>query len=330
MYLCAISPLTASSMTMHVRLLLLLVLGQATLTRANDPLDWSELQLLYAADLAIDARFVRQDDAHVWVKVAVVLRDRDFGIRAGDVVRVDKAASYDCGYSWNIGELRRWRLYLQKEEGQGHWALSRHSAGSAIHFINGQAIMHMPAWVELPIAEFDRCMIEFQTCYTSSDSGNTFTARCTQARIDSLAANNDILAQFEKQGHLLSAELLYPDPVPPPPDPAPAPSIRECVWLEQRPRLITEGTDTTGPSIAFELPDPTPAALDAGPVIMRVRIDAEGRMHDATLVHRSNPQRDTQALRALAATPRVEPGRDRGLPTACIELIPFRFKLVEK
>jgi TonB family protein len=323
-------------MTMHVRLLLLLALGQATLARANDPLDWSELQLLYAADLAIDARFVRQDDAHVWVKVAVVLRDRDFGIRAGDVVRVDKAASYDCGYSWNIGEQRRWRMYLQKEEGKAHWALSRHNAGSAIHFIHDRAIMHMPAWVELPIAEFDRCMLEFQTCYASADSGNTFTPRCTQARIDSLAANNAILAQFEKQGRTVTAASLFPvdpifaEPVPAATHPDPPPPIRECVWLEQQPRSLSAGTDTNGPSIQFTLSDPTPGVLGAGNVIVRVLIDTDGSLRDATILRGSTPQRETEALRALAAAPRLEPGRDNGVPTACYEVIPFRFKLTEE
>jgi hypothetical protein len=86
---------------------------------ATDPLSWSELQLLYHADLAIDARYVREDDAHFWVQVNTVLRDTGFGIKTGDAIRVDKAAAYDCGYPLNIGEIRRWRLYLQKEEGKG-------------------------------------------------------------------------------------------------------------------------------------------------------------------------------------------------------------------
>lgn len=316
-------------MNMFLRILLLLALLQVSKARANDPLDRSELQLLYASDLAIDARYVREDDAHLWVKVVAVLRDKGHGIVAGDHIRVDKAASSDCGYPWNIGDLRRWRMYLQKEEGKGHWALSRHNAGSAIHFIHGQAIMHMPAWVEMPIAEFDRCLIEFQTCYTSADSGNTFTALCDQARIDSLAADNAILAQFEKQGRTVTAEHLYADPVQPPAEPQP-PSIRECIWLEQRPRLVTDSVETGPTHIAFDLPDPTPGALNSGTVIMRVLVDAEGRMQRATIVHGSTQARETQALRAIAATGRVEPGRDQGVPTACYEVIPFRFKQPEE
>lgn len=316
-------------MNMSQRLLLLLALLVTSMARAKDPLDRSELQLLYAADLAIDARYVREDEGHLWVRVVTVLRDKGFGIGPGDHIRVDKAASYDCGYPWNTGGLRRWRMYLQKEEGQGHWALSRRNAGSAIHFIQGQAIMHMPTWVELPIAEFDRCLIEFQTCYTSADSGNTFTALCDQARIDSLAAHNAILAQFEKQGRTVTAEHLYADPVPPPTAPPPPPT-RECIWLEQRPRLVTDSAETKSTPIAFNLPDPTPGAPNSGTVIMRVLVDAEGRMQHATIVHGSTPERETQALRAFAAAGRVEPGRMNGVPTACYEVIPFRFKLPEE
>lgn len=322
-------------MKMLLRLLLLLALLLPTLARANDPLDWSELELLYAADLAIDARYVRQDDEHLWVRVITVLRDRGHGIKAGDHIRVDRAASYDCGYDWNIGDQRRWRLYLQKEEGKGHWALSRHSAGSAIHFIRGQAIMHMPARVEMPIAEFDRCMIEFQTCYTSADSGNTFSILCDQARIDSLAAHNAILAQFEEQGRTVTAAALFPadptiaPPVPASPDPAPTP-IRECAWLEQPPRPLTDGSDGNDASLRFVLPDPTPDALGPGNVIIRVLVDTEGLMRDATILRGSTPQRQTEALRALAAAPRLQPGRDRGVPTACYETLPIRFKPVEE
>lgn len=316
-------------MNMHMRFLFLLAVLQSSLARANDPLDWSELQLLYAADLAIDARFVRQDESHVWVKVAVVLRDRGFGIRAGDAIRVDKAASYDCGYPWNIGEERRWRMYLQKEEGQGHWALSRHSGGSAIHFIHDRAIMHMPAWVELPIAEFDRCMIEFQTCYASSDSGNTFTARCAQARIDSLAANNAILAQFEKQGRTVSAELLYPDPVPAAPEPASANPIRECAWLEQPPRKPGEQGDADAPPIVLSVVDPTPDAM-VQRTVMRVLVDTDGRIRDATILRASTPQRDAAALRAIGDLPALKPGRSKGVPTACYEVFPVVFTIPEK
>lgn len=317
-------------MRMIQRLLLLLAVLPATLARANDPLDRSELQLLYAADLAIDARFVRQDAQHLWVRVVAVLRDRGHGIEAGDHIRVDKAASSDCGYDWNIGEQRRWRLYLQKEEGQGHWALSLHSAGSAIPFIRDRAVMHLPAWVELPSAEFDRCMIEFQTCYASADSGNTFTARCDQARIDSLAARNAILAQFEKQGRTVTAAHLFAEPVSPVAEPLPPPPIRECALLEQPPRPLTDGTDGNEASMRFTLPDPTPDALGAANVIVRVLVDTEGLMRDATILRGSTPQRVTEALRALAAAPRLEPGRDRGVPTACYETIPFRFKLTEE
>jgi len=313
----------ASLLCMLTRLVLLIGFLMPGMALANDLLDWSELQLLYASDLAIDARFVRQDDAHLWVRVEAVLRDKSHGIVPGDHIRVDKGASTDCGYDWNIGELRRWRLYLQKEAGKGHWALSRRSTGSAIHFIHDRAILHMPTWVELPIAEFDRCMIEFQTCYTSADSGNTFTASCDQARIDSLAAHNAILAQFERQGRTVTAAHLFAAPEIPVVEPPPAP-IRECVWLDQAPRM--HGDD---PSIVVSVLDPTPHALDPRTVV-RVLIDVDGRIRDATILRASNPQRDAEALRAVGALPVLEPGRSKGVPTACYQVFPIRFILKEE
>lgn len=315
---------------MRFRFGLLLALMLPFHVTANDPLDWSELQLLYAADLAIDARFVRQDDAHVWVKVAVVLRDRGFGIRAGDAIRVDKAASYDCGYPWNIGDQRRWRLYLQKEEGQGHWALSRHSGGSAIHFIHDRAIMHMPAWVELPIAEFDRCMIEFQTCYASSDSGNTFTARCAQARIDSLAAHNAILAQFEKQGRTVGGEHLFAEPV------LAVEQVPEQ-GAEQEPPLsfveempVFPGGDVAmigflQRTVRYPLVDRENGVQ--GRVYVGFVVEEDGSLSDVGVVRGVTPGMDKEAVRAITAMPPWTPGRIRGKPVRVRMVVPITFML---
>ncbi|MCC7501013.1 MAG: energy transducer TonB [Flavobacteriales bacterium] len=308
---------------MRFRLLILCLLPFQLF--ATDPLSWSELQLLYHADLAIDARYVREDDAHFWVRVNAVLRDTGFGIKAGDAIRVDKAAAYDCGYPLNIGEIRRWRLYLQKEEGKGQWALLERMAGSAVHLIRERAILHMPTRVELPIAEFDRCMIEFQTCYDMVDSTDAFIARCPQARIDSLAANNAILAQFEKQGRTVTAAHLFEAPEIPVVEPPPAP-MRECAWLDQRPRKLGASGDANDPPIQLSVVDPTPHALEPR-TVLRVVVDVDGRLRDATILRASTPERDTAALRALSALPALEPGRTNGVPTACFEVFPVRFTI---
>ncbi len=306
---------------MRFRLLFLCLLPGPIL--ANDPLSWTELQLLFHADLAIDARYVREDDAHFWVRVNTVLRDTGFDIKTGDAIRVDKAAVYDCGYPLNIGETKRWRLYLQKEEGKGQWALLERMAGSAVHFLHERAIIHMPAQVELPILEFDRCMIEFQTCYDLVDSTDSFIARCPQPRIDSLAAHNAILAQFEKQGRTVTAAHLFEPPEVPVMGPPPTP-MRECVWLDERPRNLGTPVEANAPTIQLSVVDPTPNALEP-PTVVRVVVDVDGQLRDATILRASTPQRDTAALRAISALPALDPGRTKGVPTTCFEVFPIRF-----
>lgn len=305
---------------MFLRSLILCLLPMQV--HATDPLTWTELQLLYHSDLAIDAQLVRQDGAHVWVRVNEVLRDTGFGIRAGDAIRVDKAAAYDCGYPLNLVDARRLRLYLQKEVGKGEWALLKRMAGSAVHFIRDRAYMNMPATVELPIAEFDRCMIEFQTCYVMVGESDDFIARCPQARIDSLAKHNAIITQFEKQGRTVTAAHLFAEPEMPAVDPPPPAPIRECVWLEQPPRILADQGDD--PSSMLSVVDPTPDALGQRTVV-RVLIDVDGRIRDGIILRASNPQRDSVALRAIAAMPLMEPGRNKGVPTACYEVFPIRF-----
>ncbi|MBL7937909.1 MAG: energy transducer TonB [Flavobacteriales bacterium] len=302
-----------------------LALMSPRVVAGNDPLDWSELQRLYACDLAIDARYVREDKAHLWVKVVAVLRDLGYSIVQGDHIRVDKMASTDCGYAWNIGKERRWRFYLQKEEGKGHWALLQRSTGSAIDFFHDRALLQMPAAVELSIAEFDRCMIEFQTCYASADSGNTFSTLCDQARIDSLARGNAIIAQFEKQGHSVTAAHLF-EPPEVPVQPAPPPVIRDCALLEQPPRKLGATSDDTDAPFRLSVLDPTPDSL-ASRTILRVLVDVDGHIRDATVVRASTPQRDGAALRAVGDLPALEPGRQNGVPTACYEVFPIRFIL---
>jgi hypothetical protein len=183
--------------------------------------------------------------------------------------------------------------------------------------------MHMPAWVELPIAEFDRCMIEFRTCYDMVDSTDAFIARCPQTRIDSLAAHNAILAQFERQGRTVTAAHLFAPPEIPVVEPPSLP-IRECVWLDQRPRKNGAADDADDAPIQLSVVDPTPNALDPRTVV-RVLVDVDGRIRDATIVRASTPQRDAAALHAIDALPVLEPGRNKGVPTACYEVFPIRF-----
>jgi TonB family protein len=64
--------------------------------------------------------------------------------------------------------------------------------------------------------------------------------------------------------------------------------------------------------------------------VMRVLVDTDGRIRDATIVRASTPQRDTAALRAISELPVLAPGRNKGVPTACYEVLPVRFTLPEE
>jgi hypothetical protein len=184
--------------------------------------------------------------------------------------------------------------------------------------------MNMPAPVELSIAEFDRCMIEFQTCYDMVGDTDDFIARCPQARIDSLAAHNPILAQFERQGRTVTAAHLFAGSETPSVEP-PTSTIRECVRLDERPRMKGESLGADGSPLSVSVVDPTPGAPGPREVVLNVLVDTDGRVHDATILRGSNAQRDTEAFRTISKLPLMEPGRSKGVATACYEEFPVRF-----
>ncbi|HNR56484.1 MAG TPA: energy transducer TonB [Flavobacteriales bacterium] len=283
-----------------------------------------ELVMLYTADLVVDADYVRSDEVHLWVRVNAVLVDTGYGIVKGDHLRIDRAASTDCGYPWSLGQARRWRFYLQKEEGKGHWALQEHDAVSAVPVRDGRTTLNMPALLELGAAELDRWLVEFRTCYGPADQRLSFPVVTTAGRLDSLAAHNPVIAQLEAQGRTIDPVRLYPDPVERVPVvPAPAP-VRECAWLEQQPTTL--GGAPLESLFQERLVDPSPQALGGGPVILRALIDASGQWQDIEVLRASTPRRDAAALQMGSQLPMVRPGELRGSAVPCLFTFPVRFK----
>ncbi len=295
---------------------------------------WPELVMLHEADLAIDAALVRHDEAHFWVKVGTVLRDTGFGIKAGDVIRVKNGYSHSCGFPWLVDGHRRWRLYLQKDEGKGNWSLKDRNADCAIGIHDGQTTIFMPRDINLPVDEFDRCLLEFQTCYAMDDTGWTFHTTATEARIAELAATNAIIAEFEQVGRTVRPRYLFEEPPieePPMPRPPAEPMAEwECPLLEEPPSFANGG----GPE-AFDafrkdrVRDPVPEDDVHGNVFVRILIDAEGNTTEPSILRGLGPEYDGEVMRLVGEFPQWRPGKHRGIATACYMNLPFRFELPE-
>jgi len=128
---------------------------------------------------------------------------------------------------------------------------------------------------------------------------------------------------------VLSAEQLFGGPEIPLVQPPPMP-IRECAWMEERPRKRGDTTNTDEPVLSMTLSDPTPMAPGSNTVLLRVLINVDGRVHDATILRGSNAQRNTAALRTISTLPLMEPARNKGIPTSCYEVFPIRFVVPEE
>ncbi len=283
-----------------------------------------ELVMLYTADLVVDADYVRSDEVHLWVRVNAVLVDTGYGIVKGDHLRIDRAASTDCGYPWSLGQARRWRFYLQKEEGRGHWALKEHDAMSAIPVRDGRTNLNMPALMELGASELDRWLVEFRTCYGPADRSLNFPVVTTAGRLDSLAAHNPVIAQLEAQGRTIDPARLFPDPVQRMPvEPVPAPLL-ECALLEQQPTTL--GGAPVESLFQERSLDPSPQTVGSGAVILRAMVDASGQWQDLEVLRASTPERDAAALQLASQLPMVRPGESGGSAVPCLFTFPVRFK----
>ena len=308
-------------------LLLLLHVALAPPVEAfhSEPGWWPELVMLYASDLAIDADLVRQDEEHFWVRVRTVLRDTAYGIKAGDHIRVDRTSAYDCGWPWRPEVHRRWRLYLHKDPGKGNWSLLEHSADRAIGISTDRTVIFMPKDIWLPVDEFDRCLLEFQTCYAMDGGDHSFHAVTSVERIDSLAGSNPIIAEFERIGRAFKVdEILEPPPLPPPaPDP-----IAECPFLEEEPGFAEgSGPDAFKAFTKEHLRYPVDAGDKEGHVYIRVLITEEGLTAGVEVLRGLGPEYDAEAVRLAGEFPTWSPGKRDGMAKACYQNLPIRFKL---
>lgn len=289
------------------------------------PLDMRyELIMLFTVDLVVDAGLVRTDEAHIWVRVNSVLNDERFGIVNGDYLRVDRGASIDCGYPWSLGNDRRWRLYLQKEEGKGRWALQERDAASAVPIRNGTTSLYMPAGIELTASEMNRCLIEFRSCYAIVDSSLDFTLNTARSRLDSLASGNPVITRLEAQGRTIDPVRVVPEPVGIKPLALFPTPLLECALIEQRP--TTSADEPMETLFAERLPDPTPAIIDGNRVILRALIDTSGNWHQPELVKGSTLERDNAAMKFAEQLPRVKPARRHGKAVPCLFTFPVRFE----
>lgn len=288
-----------------------------------------ELVMLYTSDLVVDADFVRSDDDHLWVRVNAVIVDAGYGIVKGDHLRIDRAASTDCGYPWTVGQDRRWRFYLQKEEGRGHWALKEHDAVSAIPVRNGRTSLNMPALLELGASELDRCLMEFRTCYGPADRSLAFPVVTSAGRLDSLASHNPVIAQFEAQGRTIDPKRLYPDPVEVAQVELVPPSVPllACALLEHQPTTLAGASLES--LFAERSVDPSPQTLGSNKVLMRALIDASGQWQDPEILKGSTPERDAAAMVVFSQLPTVKPAEIHGIAAPCLFTFPVRFKVPE-
>ena len=80
----------------------------------------------------------------------------------------------------------------------------------------------------------------------------------------------------------------------------------------------------TKPPRVVELADAPNPEKRAAEVVLRIRIDAEGRVTDATVLQSAGPTFDASAIEALKAS-RFEPAEIDGKPAAIVSQIPMPF-----
>ena len=286
---------------------------------------WPELVMLYEADLAIDADLVRYDDDHFWVRVGTVLRDTAYGIGKGDHIRVKRASAHACGFEWRPEAYGRYRLYLQKDQGKGNWSLKDGNADCAIGIGTATTTLFMPKDIVLPVSDFNRCLLEFQTCYAMNDTGWTFHTVADEVYIHDLARNNPIITEFERVGRTVRTQYLFEEPPYPATSVVPE-AIGACSILEVPPSFGMGGGPQAYTSFVDENRNyPETGDLLEGVVYMRVLITVDGRTEAPEILRGMGKEFDKEALRLVGEFPNWSPGMRNGVAKACYEDLPIRF-----
>ncbi len=153
---------------------------------------------VYESDVIVEASYVRQTDDHFWIKIKEVLRGEKYGLEAGDYVRVNITTNGSCGFSFKISDYDLGRFYLKKLEGT--WQLLRNSSTGLDHLKAGtdSTCFHFGSKsFNYLKKDFNRNLIEFQTCYEMYSEGWGFYTIKPDEFIIRKTVTNRLIKHFE-------------------------------------------------------------------------------------------------------------------------------------
>lgn len=283
-----------------------------------------ELHLLHAADLAVEASYVKEKGDFFWIKVSAVYKNGNHQIEQQDLVQVQKMRGrYTPGY-FDFSAYQKARFYLKKQDGDA-WALYGGTTQSARRIYNDTVRFNFEvSSVVLHVKTFNSSFQEFLKHY-QLDSAGRYSTSLNEEQVAALKIFNPFVHAFEKNA--MKMVLTLPE----------GPEDLEAV--QKKPTCLEAGVPVvynqngTIAQLRAYLRDSVIQPTQAqelgieGISFIRFTINTDGSQSDFEILRSLGPAFDEEVLRLVNQIPAWKPAEHRGSQVACQMILPVTFRI---
>lgn len=282
-----------------------------------------ELRLLYAADMVVEASYVKSEGDHFWIKVKTVYKNGAHQVKVNDFLRIQQLSqAYGIGY-YDFSMYNKARYYLQFKDHA--WQLYGSTTQAAKRILNDTVRFDFQFTdLALPVDEFNTAYKEFIALY-QLDSTGRYVSPLDPKRQAALEQSNIFVKTYESD---FIEEVVEPT------DQYLEPSLMEVLWscgIADVPAVYNgNGTmEQLGHYLKDSLVNP-PQVRELGiegVSVIRFTVNTDGSQSDFEILRSLGPTFDEEVLRLVNKIPVWKPAKNRGYPVACKMMLPFRFRL---
>lgn len=154
--------------------------------------------MLFAADLAIEASFVKNDGDYFWIKVSTVYNQQRTEVNSYDLLRVKQHTERYATQYFDFSSYKRARFYPQYESGE--WSLEGGTSQAAKPMLEDSVWFDFyRSRIKLQADHFNVMYLEFARIYTLSPETGMPMSTLSVKELETYKDSNTFIRAYESE-----------------------------------------------------------------------------------------------------------------------------------